>query len=144
MFQARQFCSEPWISTSIGRHNRKTGLFSFRLSPQLSCEDFQAGGSFVSVSLQMSSTVCQHYKSNQLMLSLVLMGFLRLSWRLCLSLNCSPIFPFREVSKECHIPSQEGWGIIPRRENLNWRRCFTLMRDTFALCLEEVLEVADT
>lgn len=114
MFQACQFCSDPWISTSIGRHNRKTGLFSFHLSPQLSCEDFQARGSFVSVSLQMSSTVCQHYKSNQLMLSLVLMGFLRLSWRLCLSLNCSPIFPFREVSKECHIPSKKAEALFLR------------------------------
>lgn len=98
---------------SIGRHNRKTRLSSFfHLSPQLSCEDSQAGGSFVSLSLQMSSTTCQHYKCTQLMLSSVLMGFLRLSWRLCRSLNCSPVFPFQEVFKECHVPSKKAEALL--------------------------------
>lgn len=88
MFQAFmfQFCSGPGISTFIGRHSRKTRLFSSSFScSQLSFENSKAGGGFVSVSLQKSSTVHQHYRSNKLMLPLVLMGFLRLSWHLCLS-----------------------------------------------------------
>lgn len=102
-----------WISTSIGRHHRKARLSSsFCLSPQLSCEGTQAGDSSVSVPLQMGSTACWHYKCTQLMLSAVLMGFLSLSWHLCCSLNCSPVFPFQKDFKKCHVLSKKAEALL--------------------------------
>lgn len=39
-----------------------------------------------------------------------------------LSLNCGPIFPFREISREHHIPSEKV--VIPQRQQLNWQRIY--------------------
>lgn len=121
-----------WISTSTGKHNRETRLSSsFHLSPQLSCEDSQASGIFVSVSLQMSSTAHQRHKCTQLMLSAVLMGFLSLSWHLCRSLNCSHVFPFRRFLRSVMYPprklrhSLEGKAEL--EEVLYNERCFCLL-----------------
>lgn len=96
-----------WISTSKGRHNRKTRLSSsFPLSPQLSCEDSPAGGSFVSVSLKMSSTACQHHKCAQLMQSVVLMGFLRAGTSVTLW-TVALFFPFRWFLRSVMYPPRK-------------------------------------
>lgn len=79
----------------------------------------------------MSSTAHQRHKCTQLMLSAVLMGFLSLSWRLCRSLNCSHVFPFRRFLRSVMYPprklrhSLEGKAEL--EEVLYNERCFCLL-----------------
>lgn len=87
----------------FSRHCRKNEPFSsFHSSPLLPCVDSQTHFCF-SLCRRAVLCVCAQIQPANAVISVD--GFFQTEL-MALSLNCSPIFPFWEVSREHHVPSE--------------------------------------